>query len=42
MRSVEVVHIIDQAHTELHRLTPFARVEGGRLVYDGGGRCEAA
>src|SRR3989441_1877310 len=34
-RGVEVVHILDRTHTELHRLTPFARIEGGRLVYDG-------
>ena len=35
-RGVEVVHILDRTHTEPHRLTPFARIEGRRLVYDGG------
>ena len=34
-RGVEVVHILDRTHTELHRLTPFARIEGRRIVYDG-------
>src|SRR2546427_219544 len=34
-RGVEVVHILDRTHTELHHLTPFARIEGRRLVYDG-------
>ena len=33
-RGVEVVHILDRDHTEVHRLTPFARVTDGRLIYD--------
>ncbi len=34
-RGVEVVHIRDRARSEPHRLTPFARLEGTRVVYDG-------
>lgn len=34
-RGVEVVHIFDREHTEIHQLTPFARIADGRLVYDG-------
>ena len=34
-RGVEVVHILDRTHTDLHRLTPFARIEEKRVVYDG-------
>jgi len=33
-RGVEVVHILDREHTEVHRLTPFARITDGRLIYD--------
>lgn len=33
---VEVVHIFDQRKTEPHRLSKFARVQDGRLVYDVG------
>ena len=33
-RGVEVVHIFDREHTEIHRLTPFARIVDGRLVYN--------
>jgi len=35
-RGHEVVHIADGRRTEPHRLPSFARVEDGRLVYDGG------
>lgn len=34
-RGVEVVHILDRTHSEPHRMTPFARIEGKRLIYDG-------
>ncbi|MDR7400969.1 MAG: DUF488 domain-containing protein [Armatimonadota bacterium] len=34
-RGVEVVHIRDRDRTEVHRLPPFARLEGTRVVYDG-------
>jgi uncharacterized protein (DUF488 family) len=37
-RGVEVVHIRDRTRSEPHRLTPFARVEGTRVVYDGSPR----
>jgi uncharacterized protein (DUF488 family) len=36
VRGVEVVHVLDVASTRPHRLTAFARIEGDRLVYDGG------
>ncbi|MBI1885995.1 MAG: DUF488 domain-containing protein [Chloroflexi bacterium] len=32
-RGVEVVHIIDRARAIPHEMTPFARAEGGRVVY---------
>ena len=32
-RGVEVRHITAPAEPSLHRLTPFARVEGGRITY---------
>jgi uncharacterized protein (DUF488 family) len=34
-RDMEVVHILDRAHSEPHRMTPFARIEATRLIYDG-------
>ena len=36
VRGWEVVHLVDARHTEEHRLPHFARVEGDRLIYDGG------
>lgn len=36
VRGWEVVHLIDARRTEPHRLPEFARVEDGRLLYDGG------
>lgn len=33
---LEVLHITGSGHTERHRLPPFARREGKRLIYDGG------
>jgi len=33
VRGVEVRHIIGSSETRLHSLTPFARVEGGRITY---------
>ena len=35
-RGIEVRHVISAAPPEPHRLTPFARLEGERVVYDGG------
>src|SRR5437773_2409914 len=35
-RGIEVRHVISTAPPEPHRLTPFARLEGERVVYDGG------
>ncbi len=35
VRGADVVHILDRTHSEPHRLTPFARIDGTRLVYDG-------
>ena len=32
----EVCHIAPDARGQLHRLTPFAVVDGGRLIYPGG------
>ncbi len=37
-RGFAVEHILDEQRTEPHRLTEFARLEGDRLVYDGGVR----
>ena len=37
-RGIEVRHVLGPASAPPHRLTPFARLEGGRLVYDGGQR----
>lgn len=36
VRGVEVVHVLDATRTRPHQLPDFVRVEGGRLVYDGG------
>lgn len=35
-RGIEVVHLLDAGRSERHELPPFARLEGERLVYDGG------
>jgi uncharacterized protein (DUF488 family) len=35
-RGVEVQHVLSGAAPEPHRLTPFARLDGQRVVYDGG------
>ncbi len=35
-RGIEVRHVISAAPPEPHRLTPFARLEGERVVYDRG------
>src|SRR5262249_18803738 len=35
VRGAEVVHILDAAKSEPHRLTEFLRVEDGRLSYPG-------
>lgn len=32
-RGIEVRHIVDARRWQPHRLTPFARVEGGRVTY---------
>ena len=36
VHGVEVVHLIDRDRAAAHRLPDFARVEDGRLIYDGG------
>jgi uncharacterized protein (DUF488 family) len=36
VRGIAVEHILSASATELHRLTPFARVEGTRVTYPGG------
>jgi hypothetical protein len=36
VRGALVEHIVDAARTVPHALPPFLRVEGGRLIYDGG------
>jgi uncharacterized protein (DUF488 family) len=40
LHSHEVVHIGGRGRAETHRLTPFARVVGGQLIYDGGTQLE--
>ena len=35
-RGIEVRHVLGASGTSLHRLTPFARLDGERVVYDGG------
>ncbi|MCS7240740.1 MAG: DUF488 domain-containing protein [Candidatus Bipolaricaulota bacterium] len=32
----KVIHIVDLGHTVEHELSPFAQVEGGRIIYPGG------
>ncbi len=34
-RGLKVCHIMDAGKSEQHRLTPFARAEGGRVTYPG-------
>jgi uncharacterized protein (DUF488 family) len=34
-RGYEVAHIVNEATLVPHRLSPFARLEGGRLTYPG-------
>lgn len=34
-RGLKVRHIMDAEGSEAHRLTPFARAEGGRVTYPG-------
>jgi uncharacterized protein (DUF488 family) len=36
VRGVEVLHVTGPGRADAHRLTPFARPEGGRVVYDRG------
>jgi uncharacterized protein (DUF488 family) len=36
VHGAEVVHILDETRTRPHELPDFARVEGERLLYDGG------
>ena len=36
VRGVEVVHVLGETRARPHQLPDFARVEGERLVYDGG------
>ena len=36
VKGLAVEHILSTSATELHRLTPFARVEGTRVTYPGG------
>lgn len=35
-RGDEVVHLLDETRSRPHEIPDFARVEGGRLIYDGG------
>ncbi len=35
VRGAEVLHILDRDHAQAHRLTPFARVDGTRIIYAG-------
>jgi uncharacterized protein (DUF488 family) len=35
-QGIAVDHLLDERHAEPHTLTPFARVEAGRVVYDVG------
>jgi len=37
-RGIEVRHVLGPVAAQPHRLTPFARLEGSRLLYDGGQR----
>jgi uncharacterized protein (DUF488 family) len=36
VQGTEVVHVLDEHRTRPHELPEFARVEGDRLIYDGG------
>jgi uncharacterized protein (DUF488 family) len=36
VRGVEVLHVTGRGDATPHRLTPFARAEGGRVIYDRG------
>ena len=36
VRGVEVLHVTGRGDAGPHRLTPFARAEGGRVIYDRG------
>ena len=36
VRGWEVIHLVDAERTEAHRLPDFSRVEGRRILYDGG------
>ena len=36
LRGIEVLHVTGRGDADPHRLTPFARPEGGRVVYDRG------
>jgi uncharacterized protein (DUF488 family) len=36
VRGIEVVHLLGPDRAEPHHLPPFARIEGTRLIYDGG------
>lgn len=36
VHGAEVIHILDETRTRLHEIPDFARVEGERLIYDGG------
>lgn len=37
VRGIEVVHLLGPSRREVHRLPPFARVEGTSVIYDGAG-----
>jgi len=37
IRGLRVEHLLSLTHSQAHRLTPFARVEGTRLTYPAGG-----
>ena len=36
-RGIEVIHLLGAGQARAHKLTPFARVEGGRVTYPGNG-----
>jgi uncharacterized protein (DUF488 family) len=33
VRGIKVAHILDSTHLQPHRMTPFVRVRGTRLIY---------
>jgi uncharacterized protein (DUF488 family) len=35
-RGIDVRHILGASDASIHRLTPFARLDGARVVYDRG------